>query len=74
MDGLIIKLYKFIRSVEFVNLSDLDKKKFVNIYDLFYIVDFWISLEVVVKLDLKFIDVDYMYDFVMKDNGVFISI
>lgn len=39
-DGLTIKPHKLIRSAELANLSDSDKKKLVNTYDLSHIVDF----------------------------------
>ncbi|WP_048627261.1 tyrosine/lipid phosphatase LipA [Listeria ivanovii] len=68
-DGLIIKPHKLIRSAELVTLSDSDKKKLVNTYNLSHIVDFRTNSEVEAKPDPTMTNVDYTHDSVMKDNG-----
>ncbi|MBC1506524.1 tyrosine-protein phosphatase [Listeria sp. FSL L7-1509] len=68
-DGLIIKPHKLIRSAELATLSDSDKKKLVNTYDLSHIVDFRTNSEVEAKPDPTMTNVDYTHDSVMKDNG-----
>ncbi|EAD5686751.1 tyrosine-protein phosphatase [Listeria innocua] len=68
-DGLTIKPHKLIRSAELATLSDSDKKKLVNTYDLSHIVDFRTNTEVKAKPDPELTGVDYTHDSVMKDNG-----
>ncbi|WP_270993124.1 tyrosine/lipid phosphatase LipA [Listeria seeligeri] len=68
-NGLTVKPHKLIRSAELATLSDSDKKKLVNTYNLAHIVDFRTNSEVKAKPDPSLTNVTYTHDSVMKDNG-----